>query len=102
MSLAYGGSFNEVNDVSYVAGSITVGTSQVLAAASGSNLSLRQELIIYNKSASTIYFGPTGVTTSTGIPIGPTEVLNLPFSQNVSVFLISGTAGNTVIVQELA
>lgn len=97
------GQFNDVVDSNYVAGTITVGTSQVLAAAvGGANLTLRQELLIYNKSAVTIFFGPTGVTTATGIPIGPNDTINLPFGQAISVFLIAGTAGNSIIIQEMA
>lgn len=103
MTITRSGQFNDVNDTSYVSGTITVGTSEVLAAAvGGANLTLRQELLIYNKSSAIVYFGPTGVTTSNGIPIGPNEVLNLPYGQSVSVFLIAGTAGNSVIVQEMA
>lgn len=102
-SLGKSGQFNDVLDTTYVAGNITVGTSQVLAAAvGGANLVLRQELLIFNRSSAIIYFGPSGVTTSTGIPVGPNEVLNLPYGQSISVFLIAGTAGNTVTIQEMA
>ncbi len=101
-TLGKSGQFNDVDDANYVSGTITIGTSQVLAAVGVSNLTLRQELLIYNKSGVVIYFGPTGVTTATGIPINPNEVLNLPFGQNNSVFLIAGTASNSVIIQEMA
>lgn len=102
-SLGKSGQFNDVLDSSYVSGNITVGTSEILAAAVGGvNLILRQELLIFNRSSAIIYFGPTGVTTATGIPVGPNEVLNLPYGQSISVYLIAGTAGNTVTVQEMA
>lgn len=101
--LGKSGQFNDVLDSSYVSGNITVGTSEVLAAAVGGvNLVLRQELLIYNRSSAIIYFGPTGVTTTTGIPIGPNEVLDLPYGQGINIYLIAGTAGNTVTVQEMA
>lgn len=102
MGMSFSPDRADVDSDTYVAASITVGTSQVLAAVGVSNLTSRQELLIYNKSNTTIYFGPTGVTTATGIPIEPTGVLNLPFGQNINVYLISATPSLTVIIQELA
>lgn len=101
MGFFQGGKFNETAEAAYTGGAITVGTSQILAAVTGTNMVGRQELLIYNKSAVTIFFGPSGVTTATGIPIESTGVLNLPFGDSVSVYLIAGTAGNSVIVQEV-
>lgn len=82
----------------------TIGTSQTLAAVGVANLSNRQELMIYNDSLSTIFYGPSGVTTTgstKGISIYPGGFVNLPFGPGVEVYLIAGTAGNSVIVQEL-
>jgi hypothetical protein len=102
MGLSYSPDFADVENVNYTSGSLTVGTSQQLASANGSsNLSKRQELLIYNKSSNTLYFGPTGVTTSTGIPLAPGETLNVPFGEAVSVYLIAAGAGNACIVQEI-
>jgi diacylglycerol kinase family enzyme len=61
MAFGSDGTFNDVVNADYKSGVVTVGTTEVVAAAvGGTNLEDRQELIIYNKSTSTIYFGPTG------------------------------------------
>lgn len=106
MGLSFNPQFSDVVDSSYTSGVITVGTSEVLAAANGSsNLTGRQELIIYNDSSVTIYFGPTGVTVSggtKGIPIGPQETINIQMGAAVNIYLIAGTSSNSVIVQEFS
>jgi hypothetical protein len=86
-----------------VQASITVGTSQIEAKVGGSRQDGRQMLRVYNGSNSIIYFGPTGVTTSTGEPIEKKQWVNIPASDACAVFLIAGSAGNTgVIVSEWA
>jgi len=104
MSFGSSGSFSDVVDGSYISTVITVGTSQVQACVGGSNLANRQEIIIYNDSLATIYYGPSGVTTTgatKGIPIAPGGFVNLPFGTDIGLFLIAGSASNSVIVQEL-
>lgn len=97
----YRSSFDDVVDTEYTAGTITVGTTEVLACANGStNLSKRQEITIYNKSVNTIYFGPTGVTASNGIPIVAGEVVSLQYGPNLNIYLIAASAGNSIIIQE--
>jgi len=105
MGFGSSGNFNDVADVAYISTVLSVGTSQVQAKVGSSNLENRQELIIFNDSLSTIYYGPTGVTTSgvtKGVPIGPGGFVNLPFGFDVSVFIIAATPSNDIIVQELA
>lgn len=88
----------------YVSAVKSVGTTEVLAAVGGSNLSGRQEVIIYNDSSSVIYFGPTGVAisgTNKGVPIDPGAFVNLPFGASVQIYLIAASASNNVIIQEL-
>lgn len=103
MAGGYRSDFIDVVNIDYQGGSLTVGTSQQFASANGSsNLERRQELNIYNKSSNIIYYGPTGVTTSTGIPIQPEEIVSLQYGPDIDVYLIAGSAGNTVIVQELS
>lgn len=95
----------ELSDVvneAYVTGTVTVGTTQVEAKVGGSPLAGREILVIHNSSNSTIYYGPTGVTTSTGAPLFKDQVASVPIGVNLSVFLIAGSAGNVVRVQELA
>lgn len=103
MAFGSDGTFNDVVNIDYQSGVLTVGTTQQIAAANGStNLDDRQELVIYNKSSNTVYFGPTGVTTSTGIPIESKETINIQMGPDVSLYLIAATAGNSIIVQEMS
>lgn len=100
MSVSYSGELNEVNDTLYVSGSITVGTSEVEAKVGSSRESGRQRLRIYNDSNSTIYFGPSGVTTSSGEPLLKRQWIELEFG-DIGVFLIANSSGNNVIIQEI-
>lgn len=103
--MGYGvdGQFNDVVNIDYQSGSVTVGTSEQLAAANGSsNLENRQEMIIYNSSENRVWFGPTGVSTSTGIPLEPQGTVNIQVGENIEVYLIAEQAGNSVVVQELS
>lgn len=100
---AYNTRFNDIVNTDYTGGAITVGTSEQLASANGSsNLDDRQELIIYNNSSNTVYFGPTGVTTSSGIPLEPNETINVQAGDNINIYLIADSSGNSVIVQEFS
>jgi hypothetical protein len=79
---------------------VTVGTTEVEAKVGASRKDGRQMLRVYNKSNSTIYFGPTGVTTTNGEPIYKDQWVNIPANDQCAVFLIAGSAGNSVIVSE--
>ena len=96
------GQFDDVVEDGYVSGVVTVGTSAVEAKVGGSPLAGREILTIYNGSNAVIYYGPTGVTTSTGEPLEKKQRVSIPVGAAVSVFLIAGTASNDVIVQEWA
>lgn len=94
--------YSDVLTDAYIAGVISVSTTQVEAKAGGSRLTNRECLRIYNNSNTTIYFGPTGVTASTGEPIFKNQWVNIPIG-DIAVFLItaSGTASD-VRIQEFA
>lgn len=100
MTISLSGEYNEVNESQYVSGAITVGTSAVEAKVGASRIELRQRLRIYNDSNSTIYFGPSGVTTSTGEPLFKKQWIELEFG-DIGVFVIAGSSGNNVIIQEI-
>jgi len=103
MGFGQDGYRNDTVNTEYVSGVITVGTTQVLACANGStNLEGRQELIIFNKSINTIYFGPTGVTVGTGVPIEGGETINIQLGDQLDLYIIADSADNDVIVQELS
>ena len=96
----------DVNETDYTSLVVSVGTSEVEAKTTGGPLANRQLLTIKNDSNSSIFYGPTGVTTS-GSTKGDELVkkggfVSLPVGPSIGVFLIAGTASNDVIVQEFS
>lgn len=87
---------------SYEQALVTVGTSEIEAKVGATRKSGRQMLRVYNGSNAVIYFGPTGVTTSNGEPIEKKQWVNIPANDACAVFLIAGTAGNSILVSEWA
>jgi hypothetical protein len=85
---------------SYVQGLVTVTNSQIEAKVGASRASGRQMLRIYNGSNAVVYFGPTGVTTSTGEPIEKKQWVNIPANDALALFLIAASGSNNVIVSE--
>lgn len=102
MSLSQFRQPDDILDVTFVGGTITVGTSAVEAKVGGSALVGRNILSIYNSSAVDIYYGPSGVTTATGFLIASGGVRSFKMTEGIALYLIAGTAGNTVRVQEYA
>lgn len=106
MNLSGSTDYSDIVNNSYVSGTQTVSTTQIEAKVGGSPLSHRQILIIHNPSflGNTIYFGPTGVTTSTGVPIAGGETVFLPVGDCINIYLIKAAAGGSVsaIIQELS
>lgn len=94
--------FSDVVTDNYVSGAISVSTTQTEAKVGGSRLSGRECLRIYNNSTTTIYFGPTGLTSSTGEPIYKGQGVTIMVG-DIGVYLLtaSGTASD-VRIQELA
>lgn len=90
----------DVGDVSLTGAVVTVGTTQVEAKVGATRNSKRQRLLIYNGSAAIVYYGATGVTTATGVPVFKKQVAVLPIG-DVPVYLIAGSAGNSIVVQEI-
>lgn len=82
-------------------GALTVGTSAVLAAVSGTNLANRKSLTVYNNGAVLIYWGFTNaVTTSTGTPIVPGQLAIFGVRDSTNIYLISGTASQNTRLTE--
>lgn len=96
------GNDSEIANRSYVQTTVTVGTSQVEAKVGGSRLDGRQMLRIFNTSNKIIYFGPSGVSVSTGEPLEKEQWVNIAVGDGVAIFLIAATAGNVAIVSEWA
>lgn len=102
MSITEGTEFADTLGNSYIAGSISVGTTAVEAKVGATRSESREVVRIYNNSNTTIYFGPSDVTASTGEPIFKNQWINIPVNVNLSVYLItaSGTASD-IRIQEI-
>ncbi len=80
-------------------GSITVGTTAVAARVGASNLANRKMLMI-SPVTYIVYMGATSaVTTATGIPIYPGQIVSFAFSTNVTPYLIAATSGTVNIFE---
>jgi hypothetical protein len=89
----------DIINTSISSGSISVGTSAVVARVGASNLANRKMLTI-SPTNGTIYLGATsGVTTTTGIPIFQNQVISFAFGSGVSPYLIAGSTITTIIVE---
>lgn len=65
----------------------------------------RRRVLIQNMGGKNVYIGTTTVTTSgatQGLMVGPQSTLALELGQDVAIYAISGTAGQTVILFEVA
>jgi hypothetical protein len=101
MGISQSGQFDDVNNSNYLAASINITTSQTEAKVGGSTLNGRQMIIIENRGNNDIYYGPSGVTSSTGIRLAKNQVASLPFGDSVAIFLITATGSSTAIIQEI-
>jgi hypothetical protein len=90
-----------INSNTGVQGVVTVGTSAVEAKVGGSKLTSRKYMTVYNKSSHTVYWGYTsGVTTTTGTAIFKDQVIGFSVGDTQTIYLISGFAGDDVVVTE--
>lgn len=84
--------------------SLTVTTGQVELKAGASALSGRRQMVIYPPNAGTIYWGATGVLSSTGAPITSTsQPISFDFDPNtyVPLYAVSDGTNRTVQVVEV-
>lgn len=83
---------------------LTVGTSAVEVMVGGSPLSNRKSVTLCNNTVlTTIYWGYTNaVTTSTGTPIVPGQLIEWTVGPNTHIFVIAGGAGNNTRITEAA
>jgi hypothetical protein len=95
------GEYSDVMQDGYVSGPVTVSTSAIEAKVGGSRLTNREALTITNQGPGSIWFGPAGVTTSTGDELKKDQSVSLPIG-DIGVFMIKNSGSATVIVQEFA
>jgi hypothetical protein len=100
-SIGYNPDKADVVDTDYQTASVAVSTSQVEAKTDTSTLDSRQLLTISNKGPNTLYYGPSGVTASTGDFLLRGQTVALYVGPNISVYMICATGKSaTAIVQE--
>ena len=93
--------YNDVYGDGYVSDSVSVTTSAIEAKVGGSRLANREGVTVTNKGPQTVYYGPSGVTSSTGDVLYKDQSVSLPLG-DIEIFLITSTSSATVIVQEFA
>lgn len=92
----------DVDNTIFTSGTVTVGTTAVEAKVGATRAVNRQSLYIENKGPSAIFYGPSGVTVTTGATLAVSQTVFLELGDALGVFVIANTAGNTCIVQEFA
>ncbi len=102
MGLSRNNDYIDVNNTDIVQGIVSVGTTQIELKVAASQLAGRQSLRVYNKSNTTIYIGPTGVTTSTGEPLLKKQSMTMAVGDNLQIFAIAGSTSNDVVVWEVS
>ena len=100
MSIANSSEYSDTNDALYVSGSVTITTTATEIKVGASREENRQMVIIYNNSNKTVFFGPAGVTISTGIPLLKEQLVEIPLG-DIGIFAIVASSTGTVIVQEI-
>lgn len=100
--MGYNSQISDVNNGDYVAGAMTASTSLQEAKVGVSRLTNREMIRIYNNSSSvTIYFGPSGVTTSTGEPLKPGEGVSIPAGDQIGIYILTASGTADIRVQEM-
>lgn len=99
--ISFNPNLSDVDGTSYVSSVLTVTTTEIQAKVGAANLTGRQSLVLYNKSSVTVYYGPTGVSQTTGIPLLPNQILSMNFGEGINVFLVVATGSASVIIQEV-
>jgi hypothetical protein len=101
MSLNNSSEFDDVMNDGYVSGSVNVTTTEVEAKVGASRLANREAITITNRGNTTIYYGPTGVTSTTGDALYKDQTVALPLG-GLGIFLITASGSSTAIVQEFS
>jgi len=101
MGITFNPELSDVLSDNYAGGAVSVTNSQIEAKVGASRLAGREYLIIYNNGSQTIYFGPSGVTTTSGIPIEKNQSMGIPIG-DLGLFLITASGTQNVRVQEFA
>lgn len=91
---------NDSPNIGAASVAVTVGATEVALPTTA--LAGRRRMMIQNVSSNDIYVGPTGVTTSSGLRVSKGSTLSIEIGEDVLLYGIAGSAGNSVRVFELA
>lgn len=95
--------FADVDNDGYVSGPVSVTSTPTEAKVGTNRLTGREQITITNKGPNPVYYGPTGVTNTTGDILYKDQFVSLPFGFDIAVFVVCATGQTaTVIVQEMA
>lgn len=100
MSINVASDFSDTNSSIYEQETLTVGTTEVEAICSSTDIDERQFVRIYNNSNKKIYFGPSGVTSSTGEPLFKKQAVTLAL-KGQSVYMVVDSGTGDVIVTDI-
>jgi len=97
------GEYDDVNNDGYVSGAVSVTSVAIEAKVGASKLAGREWITITNKGPKTLYYGPAGVTTTSGDFLYKDQFVSLNHGELIAVFLVcAGADTATAIVQESA
>lgn len=102
MAMSFDSDRSDVNESAFIAAVKTISTSQIEACALSSSLDNRQAISIYNNGPQIIYYGPSGITSNTGIPIFKNQLVSLPLGPNNRAYLITSSSSSTAVIQEMS
>lgn len=93
----------QVSNTGGTQGALTIGTTAVLVAVSGTNLTNRISATLYNNSLVLMYWGYTNaVTTTTGTPIQPNQLVAWDVGPSTNIYVIAATVSNNARITEAA
>jgi hypothetical protein len=99
--ISYNPELADVDNDGYVSGPVSVAGTAVEAKVGASRLVGREFITITNKGPKTVYYGPSGVTSTTGDVLYKGQFVSMPMGDQIGVFVIcAGADTATVIVQE--
>jgi hypothetical protein len=68
----------------------------------GASLASRKYFSIYNNDNRRMFIGPSGVTESTGFPIGPRSYVDLRAGESIDIYFVSPKTGHELRYMELS
>lgn len=101
--LSYDPELSDVERDSYISGSVSVTSVAIEAKVGASRLTGREVITVLNKGSNRIYYGPSGVTTTTGSVLEKNQFLSMSLGDSLALFLVCASGESaTAIVQEIA